>query len=237
MNTVICMVGRVLTVLAVLLGGVSSASADWERNEGFYLTLHGGALFPTDTESRFRSPGLPSGFGTIDTHGNTGYRFGGAVGYRFPWILRLEAEVSRGRSTLDSAVVNSFFLRDVTVNASGRVTTLSGMFNLYLDAPVDWWVQPYVGAGIGVVRLSAQDNRLAGNPFPLNDRETVFGFQVMAGGTVELMDSVELALQYRYMNVDGMTLYNARGDAQFIPNTHSHSVELVLRVYFSIFDN
>ncbi|MBX9588600.1 MAG: acyloxyacyl hydrolase [Hyphomonadaceae bacterium] len=208
-----------------------SAQAQGADRSGFYASLHGGANVPLDTHSTFASPGLPGGVGTITTTAEDGYRLGGALGFIFNRYLRAEAELSYTRNDLDTlAVVSRQFPRGSgPLPAKGDATALSGMVNGYLSLPIaNDQIRPYVGAGIGVARVSANGAGFAGVPGVTDDTDNAFSWQLLAGVGFKLSPAVELGARYRFQHINGFDLVNSGGDVQRIRDSEAHSVEVTL---------
>ena len=123
-----------------------------------------------------------------------------------------------------------------TVEARGKVTTLSGLLNLYYDFPVSSQFEPYIGAGIGGSRASAE-NIVATYPgtdttVRLDGSSTVLVYQLMAGVAYYFNRRTALTLGYRYFNVakqsfDVEPLGEVEADGLGI-----HNIELGLRFGF-----
>jgi opacity protein-like surface antigen len=217
----------VATLVAFSTGHFSHAQA--ADRSGFYVGLHGGLNVPRDTVSEFDSPGLPGGIGTITTDADRGYRIGGAVGYVFNRYLSGEVELSYTRNDLDTLNAVSFAFPAGTgpVPAKGDATTLSGMVNAYLSLPFDQ-VRPYVGAGIGVARVSANGAGFAGVAGETDDSDNAFTWQLMAGVAFALSPNLELGARYRFQHINDYTLFNSVGDEQRVRESEGHSFEVTL---------
>jgi opacity protein-like surface antigen len=200
---------------------------------GLYVGLHGGINIPRDTRSEFDSPGLPGGVGFITTDADNGYRFGGALGYTFTRHLSAEIELSYTRNSLDTLDVVSiaFPAGSGPLAAKGSASTLSGMVNGYFSLPMDRF-RPYVGAGIGVTRVSAHGAGFAGVPGETDDSDTAFTWQLMAGVGFQLSPNLELGARYRFQHVNSYTLINSGGDEQRVDGSEGHSFEVTLKFAF-----
>lgn len=197
---------------------------------GFYVSAHGGITFPRDTVSEFDSPGLPGGVGTITTAADNGYRLGGALGYFFTRHLSAEVELSYARSDLDTLNVVSILTPTGSgpLNAKGSASTLSGMVNGYFSLPMEGGIRPYVGAGIGVTRVSANGAGFADVPGETDDSDNAFSWQLMAGVGFKLAPNLELGARYRFQHINGYSLTNSGGDEQRVRESEAHSVEVTL---------
>lgn len=127
-------------------------------------------------------------------------------------------------------------LPPTTVEARGRITTLSGLLNLYYDFPVSSNFEPYIGAGIGVSRASAEDV-VATYPgidrsVRLDDSSTVFVYQLMAGVAYYFNQRSALTLGYRYFNVPQQSFDVNPGGEVEADGLGIHNIEVGLRFGF-----
>ncbi len=123
-----------------------------------------------------------------------------------------------------------------TIEASGRITTLSGLLNLYYDFPVSSNFEPYIGAGIGVSRASAKDV-VATYPgidssVRLDDSSTVFVYQLMAGVAYYFNPRSALTVGYRYFDVPQQSFDVDPGGEAEADGLGIHNIELGLRFGF-----
>jgi outer membrane autotransporter protein len=96
-------------------------------------------------------------------------------------------------------------------NLKSKVGAQSFFFNGYFDIHNDSPVTPYIGAGLGLARVSGEfsvDVDVFGNLISMSETKTNFAWNVGAGAAFEIADSVALDLGYRYADfgkVDGST--------------------------------
>lgn len=188
---------RVLFAVSAVAACLSSSSAFAggliERNgdkSGPYVAVFGGGVFLD--ESDYAGPG---GAFSVDT--DTGYDFGGAIGYALPFRAlgvfqpRYEIEVSYLESDVSDAG---------SAAATGDAEALSIFFNGYYDirlAGLDR-LTPYVGGGAGVAFVDLDVTALSSSvPFATAD-DTVFAGHVAAGATFALSERLELFGEGRY---------------------------------------
>lgn len=123
-----------------------------------------------------------------------------------------------------------------TVEARGQITTLSGLLNLYYDFPVSSNFEPYIGAGIGVSRASAEDV-VATSPgtdlsIRLDGSSTVLVYQLMAGVAYYFSPRTALTLGYRYFNVAKQSFDSDPVGEVEADGFGVHNIELGLRFGF-----
>jgi outer membrane protein OmpA-like peptidoglycan-associated protein len=154
---------------------------------------------------------------------------GGVVGYDFGGF-RLESEVSYRNadvSGFDSQTPQIPINSTTTLapggpkKIGGNTTALSFMVNGLLDFGDDDGLQGFIGGGVGVARVDLQ--AVYAPPPLLDDSDTGFAWQALAGVRAPLSDSWDVGLKYRFFNVDKVGLVDRLGravDTRF----RSHSV-------------
>ena len=139
-------------------------------------------------------------------------------------------------TTPETTIVTTPEVPPTTVEASGKLATLSGLLNLYYDFPLSPSFEPYIGAGIGVSRASAENVVITspGTAFNLrlDGSSTILVYQLMAGVAYYFSPKTALTLGYRYFNVaqqsfDSEEIGEVRADGLGI-----HNIEVGLRFLF-----
>lgn len=103
----------------------------------------------------------------------------------------VDAAVLTGSATQLGATVGQ-----VVADGRGHIRNLSLFLNGYYDLPTGGPVSPYLGAGVGVTA-----SKIRYNPSGvgiIDDSATRFAYQLMAGVTFRLAQSVDLFGQYAY---------------------------------------
>lgn len=195
----------------VLAGGMPLAA---QAGSGTYLEFGGGAVELMDSDI--------SGSG-IDTEAefDTGYALRAAVGHAYDNGWRAEVEIGYRANEIEDIG---------SVNGSGDAKALSGMINGYKDFDLGNGWEPYLGLGVGAVRVEA-DGYSPVSTSSIDDRDTAFGYQGIAGIAWSVSDNVALTADYRYLATDDLSLRTAGGssvDAEY----RSHTVMLGLRFSF-----
>lgn len=118
------------------------------------------------------------------------------------------------------------------------------MFNMYYDMQRMGHIQPYIGAGIGLARVSHDDVSLTDGvntlTFAGNEQWNV-AWQLMAGVGIPLSDRAVLDLGYRYINLGDITTTEEAfcgctsvGTSTLeVDNLEHHEFRLGIRVNFS----
>ncbi|WP_294445193.1 outer membrane beta-barrel protein, partial [uncultured Sphingomonas sp.] len=213
--------------LAVVLALASTALASpaLARDNAWYVGAEFGGMIVEDITYDISTP-TTTGTGTVNS--DYGYDADGIVGYDFGGF-RLEAEVAYKSADLDSyasslptpfnngiAAPNTFDL------AGGRTTALSFMVNGLLDFGDDDGIQGFIGGGAGVARVKARVALNQRGSF-LNDSDTVFAWQGIAGVRAPLTDNVDVSLKYRFFNADNVKLVDVLNRG-FEGRFRSHSI-------------
>ena len=139
-------VSSLLTAAACVYG---AARASAQGNTGFYLEGNLGYAFPDSVDAS--ASGIDGEVELKDA-----FVFGGALGYRFPWV-RLELNGSYRKFDTDKVKAQG-----QSVSGNGDATAVVGLFNVYVDPDLDLGVpvHPYLGGGIGgaYVKLDTGDD-------------------------------------------------------------------------------
>jgi opacity protein-like surface antigen len=175
-----------LSFVAACLNGVAPASA--QGNTGFYLEGNLGYAIPDSVDAR--AGGID---GEVDL--KNAAVFGGALGYRFPWV-RLEFNGSYRKFDTDKIKAQGG-----SVSGNGDATAVVGLFNVYLDHDLGGGVHPYLGGGIGgaYVKLDTGDDA----PLSVDDEAGAFTWNLAAGLSYDFTDHVTLSAGYRYLRFEG----------------------------------
>ncbi|APG63232.1 flagellar motor protein MotB [Sphingorhabdus lutea] len=201
--------------IGLALASTAIASPALARDGQWYVGVDGGAMLLEDLQLDIANVGTPA---TLDT--DTGYDFGGVVGYDFGGF-RLESEVSYRKADITQSrsndrafpVTNSGSTVGTALTSNiastGDASALSFMVNGMLDFGDDDGIQGFVGGGVGVARVDIE-NVITSTPW-LNDSDTGFAWQVLAGVRAPLSDSWDVGLKYRFFNAPGVDLVDRLG--------------------------
>lgn len=139
---------------------------------------------------------------------------------------RIELEYSHRSNRLDKAKFS-----EGSVPAGGNVTADSLLINFYgvFHDPDRSW-SPYVGAGLGAVRVETSDLTVTGKSFS-NDSALAFAYQVGTGIDYTVSDHLSLDLGYRFFGSTRPKFGEVDGPA-FRMDYYNHSVVFGLRVGF-----
>jgi len=220
------MMRKLAVILALATTALSTPAL--ARNDAWYVGVEGGAMlveninYDVGTTTNGARVNHDAGW---DVDGTIGYDFGAfraeaEVGYR-------QADISSYTSTLNTPVIRAngttVPLPPGTYNyAGGRTSALSFMVNGLLDFGDDDGLQGFVGGGVGVARVQGKYGL---NTFQdlIDDSDTVFAWQVLAGVRAPLTDNIDVSLKYRFFNADNVRLVDVSG-RNFDGRFRSHSI-------------
>ncbi|HEX7851007.1 MAG TPA: outer membrane beta-barrel protein, partial [Sphingomonas sp.] len=217
--------------IAVALASTALATPALARDKAWYVGVEGGAMIVEDIH--FDIGATPS---AMKVDHDYGYDVDGQVGYDFG-MFRVEAEVgykSANVNTISSSLkipaynAGGALIPGGGANAGsynyagGRTTALSFMLNGLLDFGDDDGLQGFVGGGVGVARVKAGKYALNTYGSFLDDSDTVFAWQAIAGIRAPLTSHIDATLKYRFFNAENVKLVDVSGrtlDGRF--RTHS----------------
>jgi len=159
-------------------------------------------------------------YGCCEFEMETGYNAGGAFGVHVSpnWDVEMEGFFARMGYGGCATICND---TDFETHLSG----LSAMVNVIYNFDMGWGVDPYIGVGAGATRIHYD----GGEQFPIfTGSDWNFGYQVMAGGMMDITEHVGLFMEYRFHDVTK--------DATIVgvPNIEyrSHNVSLGVQLTF-----
>lgn len=184
-----------------------------EAGNGFYLGLEGGYNFGDTQDLRLY---YIDGNGPIE-NGSTiatfktddGWMAGAVAGYAFANGLRPELAIDYRKNDVDDIHISPTGLLTGLLTPAGsdaedergNQNATSTMANLWLDLFKSSRIHPYLGGGVGAVRVAIDRAGFAGQDLK-SDSDVVFGYQAGAGIGVDLTDRLTLSFDYRYLRTD-----------------------------------
>jgi outer membrane protein OmpA-like peptidoglycan-associated protein len=235
---------RVSTLaIGVALGvlGAGSASAQWLDSpqatpDGIYARVEGGwSHVPGLTGTAPNTLFGPQSFSVNNGEGEIG---GGAVGYKWG-PFRGELNIDYSQQNLQTLNTSVPFFSGLPL--TGHVSNLAFMANAYYDIATGTRFTPYVGFGVGAARLSMSNVSAStgfGSLALVNDTDTVFAYQPIAGVHYAISPRIELGLEYRYVGTTDANFAvaqptNAFAGSSFKEQYQSHNVLLSLTWHFA----
>jgi OmpA-OmpF porin, OOP family len=194
---------RTLCVAAILATSALSAPAIAKDNY-WYGSLQGGPSLFENQNHRVVTAGVVGANTAVTTNAKTGFNVSGELGYDFG-LFRTGFELGYQRAALGD-VNNLANIAAVGANgtnsvASGNVSALSFMLNGLFDfGSSDSWAGS-VGGGVGIAQYKASKFATGTRAAFLDDSDTGFAWQVLAGIRKSISDNVDLNLGYKYFNI------------------------------------
>jgi opacity protein-like surface antigen len=196
---------------------------------GFYLDMHGGAVFPEDSFTRIFDPELPASFGA-HTNYDVGWLAGGAGGYELPMGFALEGEFTFRQNQLDRIAthVSPLF-------TGGDIHSYAMMANAYYRLHNPTPFTPYLGGGVGEAVVVLNNAHPVGASGNLGGDDVDFAYQGIAGVSWKLPYHLDMSAEYRYFatlrpglegNVAGIDSFKV------CPNYRTHNALLKLTYNF-----
>jgi outer membrane protein OmpA-like peptidoglycan-associated protein/outer membrane protein W len=189
------------TILALPL------AAHAQQMSGLYIGLGAGLNLPQQSSASVNIRGAAAGTtsGRFDFDWEPAFVV--SLGYAYGNGLRAEVEFSYRQN---DATGSSGFGLPGAANTGGRLGTFGFMLNGFYDFDVGpgSWITPYVGAGVGFMRVSADDIQrgvIAGaatSVTQFTQGEWVFGYQAIIGAAFPVpavSPNFSLTAEYRYM--------------------------------------
>jgi len=211
--------------IAVALSSTVLATPALARNGAWYVGGDFGAMIVEDMGFEFgQSPVIPGAGGNAQIATNHDYGYDGAlfVGYDLG-AFRIEAEVSYKRARVDdietsvrapgfSGVIGGPVTPTIYPAGGGRTSALSFMINGMLDFGDDDGISGFVGGGVGIARIDVNNVRAFSNQGAMiDDSDTRFAWQVVAGVRQAISDNVDITVRYRFFNADNIRIIDFRG--------------------------
>ena len=194
------------SLIVVALASSAIAAPAYAREGALYVEGQFGPMLVEDIDFDI---GAIDNAATLDS--KWGFDGGGIVGYDFG-PFRVEAEASYRRAKFDTITSEGD-----TNEVNGRSSVLSFMVNGLADFGADDGLQGFVGGGVGVGRVKFQ------SPGLIDDRDSRFAWQALAGVRVPVTNNVDVGLRYRFFNVHDARFIDTTGDA-VRGNWRSHSI-------------
>ena len=171
-----------------------------EEPKGFYLSIGGGAAFPSDVTAKAPLNGEKK----LTFPTNTSGSYSAGFGYDFSsWRL----EFNYANSTIHADKVTIKTTAGAGVGHSSSVPNFKQKINSYMgfayvDVVNESKFTPYAGAGLGVARISTEDMKtsIIGAANTAGDEKTVFSYAFKAGLDYEIAKNTSIFTEATYQN-------------------------------------
>src|SRR3954469_17673281 len=215
--------------IVVALSSTVLATPALAGNGAWYVGGDFGGMIVEDVSFDFgRTPTVTSS-GNPQIVLNHDYGYDGAlfVGYDLG-AFRIEAEVAYKRANVSDieysvrlpgfatltpvGTLGGPFGPNIIPAGGGRTSALSFMVNGMLDFGDDDGISGFVGGGVGVARIDYNNVRAFSNQAAaIDDSETRFAWQVVAGGRQAVNDNIAVTVRHRFFNADNVRTVDFRG--------------------------
>ena len=215
--------------IAVALSSTVLATPALARDGAWYVGGDFGAMIVEDVEF---DVGATEDAIVVDHE--YGFDGSGFVGYDLG-AFRLEAEVAYKKARIDEletviglpgAVGQGRTIAQTFVDAGGGNTTaLSFMVNGLLDFGDDDGISGFVGGGVGIARVNFNNQRQFANQGAfIDDSDTRFAWQVVAGVRQAISDNIDVTVRYRFFNVADLEGVGFPNGAGYSTRLRTHSL-------------
>jgi OmpA-OmpF porin, OOP family len=222
---------------ATAAAAFASAGFAAHAEDGWYARtdLQYGFSGKLDHDAASNTLGKMSGDSAADE--NLGGDFG--LGYGFDNGFRIEGVGGYRGGELDVSTAASGIIPGTSVVPSGNIQIADLMINGIYDFNRAGNFQPYIGVGVGGVRVKAKaSNRVVGvspnisaaNGF--SDTDTGVGYQGLLGFGYKLTERLTLDLGYKYAVVEDMDFNGLHNGIDYTADYSDHSALLGLRYAF-----
>lgn len=167
--------------------------------------------------------GFRSGIEIVSTSADVDRHFG--VNLAGTGLDGVDAAVLTGSATQLGATVGA-----VVADGQGKIENLGLYLNGYYDFDLGSAIQPYVGAGLGFTQVDV-DYSPSGVRI-IDGDETVFGWQVKAGATWMLSDTLEVYGEYAYRQSNDVELQNQLFPGSLEIENQQNIIQAGVRVRF-----
>lgn len=179
--------------------GVEKSTWNTPSLDGIYISGSAGIAIARDSSVTSSSPAA-DGKGKYDSAAS----YALAIGKHVTPHLRAEVEMSYRKADVKLTINGA-----PGVVIPGDDATWTALANVYYDFLPTEKISPYIGAGIGAARHSAE---LTGGGFNVDDSDTGLAWQTGAGAKVNIAHNVDFTLGYRYLSTSDMKFNTVSAD-------------------------
>lgn len=208
-----------LAVSAIALAAAAGTPA-LAQSEGPYVALGAGLVIPEESDLDG-----PTAATSGDVEFDNGWAAMIAGGYAWGNGLRTELEFSYRDTGVDGITTPG------ATNGDGSANALATMANVLYDFDFGIGLKPYLGAGIGLARVEAENWRNSAGAIT-DDGDISWAWQGIAGAAYGISDNVDLTLDYRYFSAPDLELSGAAAGTSYDTEYQNHTVMLGVRYTF-----
>lgn len=218
---------------AIILAGAASISAipAQARDGQMYFGINGGVVF--EDQAKVENEPFRGSLNQALINTGTGWEVDAVVGYDFG-RFRLEVEAGYKNQDHDTLIIvgpNTAGLpAGLRTGPDSTQRTYSAMINALVDIGKDDGLQFFVGGGAGLARVNF-DLSVPGIGTLINDSDTAFAYQGLAGLRYPLTKNIDVGLKYRYFRAENVNVVGFNNNPLEV-RLESHSVLASLLVNF-----
>ncbi len=198
------------------------------QDTGYYLFVHGGASWLSDQNFSTLA-------GEFDFEYDTGYAAGGGVGFDFGPLYQGVSLRSDLEITLREYDVKTYTVNGTTDNSGqGQAGSIGVMANFYGYIPTESPLAPYFGIGVGFAEVAFEEYSDTTRELILDDNDSVFAYQLIAGADYALTRELLISLDYRFFATEDPELrtFDSINVEDVEVDNRTHSVLIGLRYLF-----
>ena len=191
----------------LLAGAAAIIAVPAQAREGQpYIGINGGIVFQDQVDVEAQ----PYSGSRNEARINTGEGWEGdvVIGYDFG-AFRLEAEGAYKNQDHDTLFIDGPNTAGLPVGLrtgpDSTQKTYSAMVNALIDIGNDDGLQLYAGGGAGLARVDMELS-VPGVGTLIDDKDTAFAYQGIAGLRFPVTDNIDLGVKYRYFRVDNLNV-------------------------------
>ena len=199
---------RKFLLAAVAAAAIASPAA--ARDGSGYVGVDLGAMLAEDTKLDFDN-GVTQINNAVSPDYNTGFDIGLVGGYDFG-LIRAELDLAYKHAGVNEVVLGDLGglacpdPSNCIIDADGDGSVLSAMANLILDFGDNDGLSGFVGAGVGMSRVSIDTDfngtfpTIPTTDFGFDDDDSVVAWQLIAGFRVPVSENIDAGVKYRFFN-------------------------------------
>ena len=214
--------------LAATVAACAIAVPAQARDGAGYVGVDLGYVIPQDSKIEVRTFDQ-----AITVDNKNGWGADVLIGYDWG-VIRTEAELGRQQWSVKDIAVSpaaGAFLLPIgnSPDADGKTKVTTAMANALLDFGGNGGIGGYVGAGAGRAWLDTHMATSGSAANFLDDSDSAWAWQGIAGVRFPVSDNVELGVKYKYLNTHQFRLVDALGRTnQFDAKSHSFMASLLV---------
>jgi outer membrane protein OmpA-like peptidoglycan-associated protein len=196
-----------LLAAAASVAVIGTASA--QNVTGFYVGGAAGLSIVDQIDGTYKPVGTKA-----SQDYKSGYGLSGALGYGYSNGFRSEIEAAYSEANTKNT---SYSLGNgITASTGGNANAFSLFGNALYDFNLGLPVTPYLGVGLGWLRLAAETkvNSTVGNIKLLDDSTDAIGYQLVAGLSLPIVDNLKATLDYRFKSSFNKPKFDTTAEAR-----------------------